>query len=300
MATAREIKERMKSIRDTRKITNAMYMISSTKLKKAKKSLADTEPYFYTLQYMIARIRRHLPAHTHSRYLHAPAKKPPGEKVHGLLVVTGDKGLAGSYHHNLLKLAAKTIADLDNAILFVVGELGRQYFLHKHIPVRQNFQYTVQDPTMARARHIADYLMELFLSGEVDDVSVIFTRMTGNIQSEAEQLQLLPVVNTPVKPPPLTDVHMEEFTMKPDGETVLNSIIPSYISGLIYGILVESFCSEQNARMLAMEAATSSADNMLRELSIAYNRVRQSAITQELTEVASGARAQKQARRGQK
>ena len=167
MAGLREIQNRIKSIQDTRKITNAMYMISSTKMRKAKQDLENTEPYFYTLQvydgtsaassagcqpYVFREGRR--------------AKNLDHQKKVGLLVITGDKGLAGAYNHNVLKLAQEFLDDRNQwAELFVVGELGRQYFTGQHVPIQENFQFTAQNPTFSRARWIAETLLEKFQSG---------------------------------------------------------------------------------------------------------------------------------------
>ena len=293
MAGLREIQNRIKSIQDTRKITNAMYMISSTKMRKAKQDLENTEPYFYTLQSMMARLLRHLPDVSHMYFEKEEKEELDHQKKVGLLVITGDKGLAGAYNHNVLKLAQEFLDDQDQwAELFVVGELGRQYFTGQHVPIQENFQFTAQNPTFSRARWIAETLLEKFQSGELDEIQVIFTRMENSMSSVAEVRKMLPMDRPPMPQIPM-DVYHEEFFAVPDAQTVVDSIVPNYISGFIYSALVESFCSEQNARMQAMESATNNADELLHDLSIMYNRARQAAITQEITEVCSGARAQK-------
>ena len=293
MAGLREIQNRIKSIQDTRKITNAMYMISSTKMRKAKQDLENTEPYFYTLQSMMARLLRHLPDVSHMYFEKEEKEELDHQKKVGLLVITGDKGLAGAYNHNVLKLAQEFLDDQNQwAELFVVGELGRQYFTCQHVPIQENFQFTAQNPTFSRARWIAETLLEKFQSGELDEIQVIFTRMENSMTSVAEVRKMLPMERPPMPKIPM-DVYHEEFLAIPDAQTVVDSIVPNYISGFIYSALVESFCSEQNARMQAMESATNNADELLHDLSIMYNRARQAAITQEITEVCSGARAQK-------
>ena len=293
MAGLREIQNRIKSIQDTRKITNAMYMISSTKMRKAKQDLENTEPYFYTLQSMMARLLRHLPDVSHMYFEKEEKEELDHQKKVGLLVITGDKGLAGAYNHNVLKLAQEFL-DAQNqwAELFVVGARGRQYFTGQHVPIQENFQFTAQNPTFSRARWIAETLLEKFQSGELDEIQVIFTRMENSMTSVAEVRKMLPM-DRPLMPKIPMDVYHEEFLAIPDAQTVVDSIVPNYISGFIYSALVESFCSEQNARMQAMESATNNADELLHDLSIMYNRARQAAITQEITEVCSGARAQK-------
>lgn len=291
MANTREIQSRMKSIEDTMKITNAMYMISSTKLRRAKKELEDTEPYFYTLQGMLARIIRHLPEVQH-KYISDGSVKEGRKKA--FLVITADKGLAGAYNHNVLKLAEEQLSGCEEPHLFVVGEVGRQYFHMKKIKVEEHFLYTAQNPTMHRARVIASRIFELYESGTVDEVHMIYTSMKNGLQTETNQIQLLPIDKTVFQTAKVpVDMYQEEFGYKPSLEAVLDTVIPNYATGYIYGALVESYCSEHNARMVAMQAANDSAQAMIHDLSVEYNRVRQAAITQEITEVIAGAKAQK-------
>ena len=293
MANTKEIQSRMKSIQDTMKITNAMYMISSSKLKKSKKSLEDTEPYFYTLQSTMSRILRHIPD-IKSIYFDQRENKSPSERHTGYIVVTADKGMAGAYNHNVLKVAEEHLQQSDNPVLFVLGELGRQYFEHKKFPIEEQFHYTVQNPTLNRARNIAETILEWYSQEKLDEVYIIYTRMVNAVQAEAEVLQLLPLKKADFSSQSIPiGVKMEELALLPTPEAVMNRIVPDYIVGFIYGALVESYYSEQNSRMMAMQAATDSAKDMLKELDILYNRARQAAITQEITEVIAGAKAQK-------
>ena len=293
MANTKEIQSRMKSIQDTMKITNAMYMISSSKLKKSKKSLEDTEPYFYTLQSTMSRILRHIPD-MKSIYFDQRENKSPSERHTGYIVVTADKGMAGAYNHNVLKVAEEHLQQSDNPVLFVLGELGRQYFEHKKFPIEEQFHYTVQNPTLNRARNIAETVLEWYSQEKLDEVYIIYTRMVNAVQAEAEVLQLLPLKKADFSSQSIPiGVKMEELALLPTPEAVMNRIVPDYIVGFIYGALVESYSSEQNSRMMAMQAATDSAKDMLKELDILYNRARQAAITQEITEVIAGAKAQK-------
>ena len=298
MANTREIQSRMKSIQDTLKITNAMYMISSTKLRKDRKNLEETEQYFYTLQAMISRILRHLPDTEdieENPYFDKREKKPEKEKVIGYIVVTADKGLAGAYNHNVLKLAQEQMEKAAHYKLFVVGELGRQYFAVKGVELAGHFHYTAQNPTLHRARFISGTVIEQFREGKLDEVHLIYTSMKNSMTTEAQSMQLLPMVKEDYVPREiqLAGIAAETIEMKPSPQAVLNNIIPDTIMGYVYGALVESFCSEQNARMMAMEAANDNGAAMLHDLSIEYNRVRQAMITQEITEVIAGAKAQK-------
>lgn len=296
MANAKEIQDRMKSINDTLKITNAMYMISSSKLKKSKKMLSDTEPYFFTLQSEMSRILRHLPD-IEDIYFKTNEEKKPEERMVGYIVITADKGLAGSYNHNVSKLAEEHLKAHKNNKLFVLGELGRHYFEQRGIEIDKQFHYTVQNPTLNRARNIAEELLELYRKEELDEVYIIYTSMVNAIQEETQIRQLLPLKKASFNVKLPADIPMEELALKPSPEAVMDRIVPDYVVGFIYGALVESYSCEQNARMMAMEAATKSAKDMLHELDILYNRARQAAITQEITEVIAGAKAQKRKKR---
>ena len=292
MASAKEIQDRMRSIKDTLKITNAMYMISSSKLKKSKKMLADTEPYFYTLQSEMSRILRHLPD-MNSIYFKTNAEIPERKRKAGYIVITADKGLAGSYNHNIIKLAEEELEKRDDYKLFVLGELGRHYFEQKGINIDKQFHFVVQDPSLSRARRIAEDLLKLYHENQLDELYIIYTTMVNAMQEEAQVAQLLPLKKTDFKIPVPIDIPLEGLALKPSAEEVMDHIVPNYVVGFVYGALVEAFSCEQNARMMAMEGATNSAKQMLKELDIEYNRARQAAITQEITEVIAGAKSQK-------
>ena len=292
MASAKEIQDRMRSIKDTLKITNAMYMISSSKQKKSKKMLAATEPYFYTLQSEMSRILRHLPD-MNSIYFKTNAEIPERKRKAGYIVITADKGLAGSYNHNILKLAEEELEKRDDYKLFVLGELGRHYFEQKGINIDKQFHFVVQDPSLSRARRIAEDLLKLYHENQLDELYIIYTTMVNAMQEEAQVAQLLPLKKTDFKIPVPIDIPLEGLALKPSAEEVMDHIVPNYVVGFVYGALVEAFSCEQNARMMAMEGATNSAKQMLKELDIEYNRASQAAITQEITEVSSGAKAQK-------
>lgn len=292
MASAKEIQDRMRSIKDTLKITNAMYMISSSKLKKSKKMLADTEPYFYTLQSEMSRILRHLPD-MNSIYFKTNAEIPERKRKAGYIVITADKGLAGSYNHNILKLAEEELEKRDDYKLFVLGELGRHYFEQKGINIDKQFHFVVQDPSLSRARRIAEDLLKLYHENQLDELYIIYTTMVNAMQEEAQVAQLLPLKKTDFKIPVPIDIPLEGLALKPSAEEVMDHIVPNYVVGFVYGALVEAFSCEQNARMMAMEGATNSAKQMLKELDIEYNRARQAAITQVITEVIAGAKSQK-------
>ena len=290
MATTKEIKNHINSVKDTQKITNAMYLIASTKLRKAKSDLDLTRPYFNALKAEINRIF-HIANEVESKYFY-PAEgehKLPG--ACGYLVITADKGLAGAYNQNVIKEAVRLMKGHENYKLFVVGEYGRHYFTAHNIPIERNFLYTAQNPTLGRARQISNILVELFNLGELAEIFIVYTDMQGVISSQVYTTRLLPFHRTQFMEPdnPAEDAENSfEFMSSP--EKVLDSIVPSYITGFIYSALVDSFCSEQNARMNAMDSANRNAQELLQELSVQYNHIRQAAITQEITEVSSGAK----------
>lgn len=292
MANIREIQSRINSVKDTMKITNAMYMISSSKMTHARKKLADTEPYFYALQGEISRILRHVPDLEHP-FFDMREKIPQEERKIGTIVVTADKGLAGAYNHNVVKLAEEILARPGHHKLYIVGELGRHYFAKHGVEIENSFQYTVQKPTMHRARDISGVLIDEFRHGELDEIHIVYTRMENSVQAEAETLRLLPLERSSFNEMKMPlNVHREAIALYPSVEAVMKAIVPNYITGMIYGCLVEAYASEHNARMMAMKSATDSAQSLIKELSVIYNRARQAAITQEITEVCSGARAQ--------
>lgn len=290
MASTKEIKNRIKSVQDTQKITNAMYLISSTKMRKAKAAFDNTRPYFRILKSEIKRIFRNAPD-AESRYFYPEDKKDNRDKC-AFLVVTADKGLAGAYNQNVLKETKKQLDRHKDSKLYVVGEYGRQYFIHHHIEIEKSFLYTAQNPTIDRAREICEVLLEAYDDGEIDKIYIIYTDMKNSMSEEVAIQRLLPFHRSQFINPEEKPVK-NKFEFVPSVTQVLDSVTRNYIAGFVYGALVDSFCSEQNARMAAMSAANQNAESILHELKIQFNRVRQAAITQEITEVSSGAKAQK-------
>lgn len=291
MANMTEIRSRMKSIQETMKITNAMYLISSTKLRKAREKLDATAPYFELLQSTIKDILFHSPDINHT-FFDQRKKIKPEDKKRGYVVMTADKGMAGAYNHNVLKLAQERLAQGNDNTLFVIGQMGRTYFTKKNVRIDMEFLYTAQDPSMWRARNIAETLVDLYRKEKLDEIYIIYTKMVTPLKAEPEIIQILPLKRQSFEE---MNVELEKYhkiaDYSPSPKVVMDHLVPNYVKGLIYGALVESFSSEQNARMMAMQGATESAKDMIRELSLLYNRARQAAITQEITEIVSGAKA---------
>lgn len=296
MPNAKEIKDRMNSVRDTQKITNAMYLIASTKLQKARRELEATKPYFDSLRSEIKRIFR-IHENPPSRYFYNYGEDVSHEGRYGILVITADKGLAGAYNMNVIKETLSLLDMHKEHRLFVVGEYGRNYFMQKNIPVEKYFLYSAQNPSVDRAREICSILLEEYLAGRLDKIYVVYTDMKKGQEASAVSTRLLPFHAAEFYEENASgNISGVDYEFTPSVEEVLDGVMPSYITGFVYSALVDSFCSEQSARMNAMDAANRNAQELLNNLNIQYNRVRQGAITQEITEVSAGAKAQKKKR----
>ena len=260
----------MESVKDTKKITNAMYLIASTKLRRARSELDHTRPYFEALRGEIKRIFR-TAGDVDSPYFYPIGHEEPLEGPYGCLVITADKGLAGAYNQNVLKKAETLLAQHPDTKLYVVGEYGRHYFQQHHIPVEHSFLYTAQNPTMQRAREICSILLSAYERGELKEIFVIYTDMESSLSSAAHSTRLLPFhrshFSTSAKEKQEKAV-TAPFEFIPSVTAVLNNVMKCYISGFIYSALIDSFCSEQNARMTAMDAANQNAQELLDALSL--------------------------------
>ena len=296
MPGVKEIKNHIQSVKDTQKITNAMYLISSTKLRRAKRELDNTRPYFNAIQAEIKRIFRTVPD-VDSHYFYPVEGQKELDGTYGYLVITADKGLAGAYNHNILKIALARKEAHPDTKLFVVGEYGRRFFAQKRIPIEDSFLYPAQRPTIHRARDISAKLLDSFDRNKLEKIFILYTDMKNGMTADPVEHRLLPFHRGSFATP-TGEEHTVDFEFSPDVKTILHSIIPGYLTGFVYSALVDSFCSEQNARMTATNAAGENADEMLSRLSVEYNHVRQAAITQEITEIASGALGQLRAGKG--
>ena len=291
MASIKEIRTHIKSVEQTLKITNAMYLISSSNLRKARKQLTDVEPYFMKIEATISDILHHSPEISHVFFDKRPGVQPEDRKI-GYIVITGDKGLAGAYNHNILKLAKQKMSESAHTSLFVVGQVGRSYFQEHGVPIDVEFLYTAQDPNMGRARDMAELMLDLYLEERLDEVYIIFTKMVNSFQMEPTIHKLLPL-DPDVFPEydKNRDTYNRDVVYVPSVKAVMDRLVPGYVKGDIFGALVESYCSEQNSRMTAMKSSSDNARAMLQTLNLSYNRARQAAITQEITEVVGGAQA---------
>lgn len=293
MASTSEIRRRIGSVRQTQKITHAMYLISQAKLRKAKQELDNTRPYFQALQTEIGRVFN-ADSTIESRYLIPtdPNAKPlPG--VPACLLITADKGLAGAYNQNVIRQGQQLMAEHPGTALYVVGEYGRRWFAQRGVPVEKSFLYTAQNPTLDRARHIAELLLDRFDAGEINSVWIIYTDMKNGLEATVHQAQVMPLHRERFHAATAATAGDAVYEFVPSAKAVLDNAARSCLTGYIYSALVDSFCSEQSARMTAMNAADQNAEELLKDLSVQFNRARQAAITQEITEVSAGERAQR-------
>ena len=291
MAHINEIKLRMKSIKETRQITRAMKFISAAKLKRARNQLEHTIPYFEKVKSIMADILLHS-GKVDSIFFDVRAERECKKKA--FLVITGDKGFAGGYNHNIIKFVEEHIENKKDVLLFVAGNVGKYYFAKNQYDVYMEFDYPVQNPTIYRAREIAELIMKLFSEGVFDEMYIAFTNMLSSVNSKPEIMKLLPLDYNALKQNLNIKEELDEdpediLDYEPDPQTVFDLLVRKYLKGIIYGAFVEAFTSEQSARMIAMDNATSNADEMLRKLELAYNRARQAKITEEISEIVGGA-----------
>ncbi len=288
-----------------------MYLISSNKVRKARRMLAETEPFFLRVQDMMDLIMKHLPPGTQDIFLDLGQRPEMAKRRRSYLVITDDKGLAGAYNHNIMKAAEAEFKKSEvPPRIYAIGEVGRSHFLKLGYEIAGSFQYTIQSPTISRARDITSVLVNDYFAGEMDELVVIYTMMKHGTISEVQVETLLPLtvpdeVMTVINVDPndhaakddkevrtlLEKQERAEFALLPNPTAVLDNMVPSLLIGYVYGALVEAFCTVQNDRMIAMDAANKNASEMLKDLETRYNRERQSQITQEITEIVSGARA---------
>ena len=289
MPSSKLLKERIESIQDTMKITNAMYLISSSKLRKARQNYRNVLPYFTRMRDTISRVVPHLPDEPVHPFFHEREKEDP---IRAYVVLTADKGMAGAYNQNLLKFLKEQCGSDPNARFYVIGQTGYRALLHKDPRLVEEFHYGATAPTLQRARDITVDAIDDFKSGKLDEIYLIYTKIQNALTSEPVMERLLPLDREHLKPAPkgLGDPR-GEVEMFPDAKTVFEQTAPIYMHGMIFGAMTESFCAEQSARMTAMDSATKSANDMIHELQLEYNRTRQGSITQEITEIIGGAAA---------
>ena len=276
--STKEIKNRIRSMESTKQITKAMEMVAASKLRRAQAQVSNSRPYFEILYSTIQNI---LAANRDfsSPYLKA---RPVNKVLY--IVIAGDRGLAGGYNSNILKMVQTELQGKD-AMVLPIGKKAVDFFRSKNIPALTESYAEAASVSIGDCFSISKQLSKRFLAGEFDEVHVAYTNFVSVLSQVPETRSLLPLTKPEIKPENATrgDTVYEEGS-----EEVFNAIIPEYLGGILYGALCESRAAEQAARRSAMDSATQNADEMIADLSLKFNRARQAAITQEITEIVAG------------
>lgn len=275
--STKEIKNRIRSMEATRQITKAMEMVAASKLRRAQAQVVASRPYFETLYGAIHNIVD-ANGDFSSPYLQ---KKADGKALY--VVIAGDRGLAGGYNSNVLKMV---LAELEGkeADILPVGKKAAEFFQARKFSCLTDFSREAATMSMGDCFTIAKRLCKLFLNGTYSEICVTYTNFVSVLSQTPATLRLLPLIRQKTgKTAVSTDIVYE-----PDSEQVFAAIVPEYVGGILYGALCESRASEQAARRTAMDSATQNADEMIAGLSLEFNRARQASITQEITEIVAG------------
>ena len=285
MASMRDIKRRIKSVNSTQQITKAMNLVASSKLNRAKARFNDTKPFFEATQRVITNVVKG------SKGVSSIFMQERNESNKALvIVVAGDRGLCGGYNSNVCKAAMEIISKKDNAAVMTVGNKAREFFRHKHIEIVDSFRDVSEKPEYLDAYILGRKAIDMYEKGEVDEVYFVYTEFITTLTNEPKAVKLLPLDSKDFENN--EEYHSATLTIyEPDEEAVLNYVIPKYVNTVIYGGMVESAVCELSSRMTAMDSATENASEMIDHLNLVYNRVRQGAITQEITEIVSGSNA---------
>ena len=281
----KEIKTRIKSVESTKQITKAMELVSSSKFRKAKERAESARPYFNTLYNTVQDIAKNT---SNSRNVFLKERKVNNVCY---IVVAGDRGLAGGYNSNILK-AVIAHNKLGTGKVITVGKKAKESLGKRGYEVIDYIE-SVEKCVYEDANRVAQTAMEAYKNGEVDEVNLVYTEFISALSQEPKIVKLLPVT--------IDNTNTEKEVKKgkaavqylPSADAVLGYVLPKYVSGSVYGAIAESFASEQAARRTAMESATDNANEMISKLELVYNRARQAAVTQEISEIVGGAAAAK-------
>lgn len=283
MASMRDIKRRKSSISSTQQITKAMKLVSTVKLQKAKTRAEQTNPYF---NYMFKTVSSML---AKSGNISHPYLTSGESDKKAVVVITSNRGLAGGYNSNIVKLITSQDWDKDQLDIYAIGGKGEEALKSKGYNIVESAPHIIEDPTYEDASDLCNKVLDAFTDGEVGEIYLAYTHFKNTVTQEPQLIKLLPVEIDE------EELSAEESTVmmnyEPNEEEALNKIIPKYVTSLFYGALVEAHASENGARMQAMDSATSNAEEMISDLTLKYNRARQGSITQELTEIIAGANA---------
>ena len=281
MASMRDIKRRKSSISSTQQITKAMKLVSTVKLQKTKTRAEHAKPYFDEMYAVITSVL------AKSGNMDHPYLRSGASEKKAVIIVTSNRGLAGGYNSNVVKLITAGELEKEKLEIYTVGKKGREALERRGYVMKDDHSNVINDPTYQDAIEISTKVLEEFKSGKIGEIYLAYTSFKNTVVHEPKLLKLLPVEIESSKP-----VRNEALmNYEPEEEEALEIIIPKYVTSIVYGALIEAVASENGARMQAMDAATSNAEEMIEKLSLLYNRARQGSITQELTEIIAGAEA---------
>ena len=283
MASMRDIKRRRESIQSTGQITKAMKLVSTVKLQKAKNKAENTKPYF---EHMYKAVNKMLKKS--GDILHPYLESGKSEKK-GIIVVTSNRGLAGGYNSNIIKMVIGSGIAKEDAVIYAVGRKGKDTLLRRGYTIAEDFSEAMNEPAFSDAMNIGRRVLEDFAEGRIGEIYLVYTEFKNTVTHIPTWLKLLPVVVSEEEEE--DEDRLTLMNYEPEAEEALDLIIPKYINSLVYGGLMQSFASENGARMQAMDSATNNAEEMISDLELMYNRARQGSITQELTEIIAGANA---------
>lgn len=288
MKSLTDIKFRIKSITDTRQITSAMETISIAKMRKAFAKIENNKRYFTRVRSIMRDIVVHSPQVSH-RYMD---RRSGNRAVY--IVIASDKGLAGGYNHNILNKAWEAMQNKSERYIFTVGQIAREFFQSKRIAIDVEFTHTTHNPSVWDAQCIVDSIIDLYEQNMMDEVYIVYTLLENSSLVIPKLLQILPLRTEEIMADladekDKTDEYFLELRYEPSPEQVLDELVPQYLTGIIYGALIQSVASEHSSRMLAMSNATKNASEIINKLSLQYNRARQERVTNELTEILTGA-----------
>lgn len=291
MASMRDIKRRKESVQSTGQITKAMKLVSSVKLQKAKVGAEVSKPYFDTMYNTVAGMIA-----KSGQMSHPFLQKSQSDKK-AVILITSNRGLAGGYNSNVMKLITKDERfHQENTVIYAVGTKGRDGMDRQKFQVAQDYSEAMNEPVYSDAMEIGKEVLSQFVRGEIGEIYLAYTIFKNTVVQIPTLTKLLPIDAEDIssETEDVSEDPIERITLmnyEPEPEEALDAIVPKYINSLIYGGLVESYASENGARMQAMDSATSNAEEMISDLSLKYNRARQASITQELTEIIAGASA---------
>ena len=288
MASMREVKRRKESIQSTGQITKAMKLVSTVKLQRAKSRTESTKPYF---EHMYAAVISMLKKTSNINHPYVnTVSEDTGKK--GIIVITSNRGLAGGYNSNIVKLITGSDIKKEDAVIYAVGRKGRDSLARLGYKIQADYSEAINDPIYRDASDIGAVVLEEFTKGEISEIYLAYTVFKNTVSHIPTLIRLLPVDTSVMEMEEESEIDkLTLMNYEPSPEEALEMIIPKYMNSLIYGAFMEAVASENGARMRAMDSATNNAEDMIDELELTYNRARQSSITQEITEIIGGANA---------